>query len=366
MTELNHFVRSALEAGKSQQEIREVLLQAKWQEKEISEALSLYADIPFPVPVPYRQHSGWAKESILYLVTFFMLYVATISLGNLLSGFVDTKFPDLVQDQDNYLGENYQHDAIRWLLASLIVSFPTWLWLTRKLLISYVDDPQRRMSPVRAWLTYLTLFFAATCILTTLVVLVAGALSGELAVRTILKCIVVIVLTGGIFGFYFWDLHRGENAPASANGRRSPMLTLAGWLVCVVTLGTIVGAIATVGSPINARKERADEKRASDLNEITYAVRTYYANHKVLPADQDKAFGSVGNTTNSYQDPETKARYEYRVIDKQHFEMGATFQTDTSKVNLGRNGYGQSYGNVFGKHRAGLEKFTLDAKGPGS
>lgn len=365
MTDLRRFISDALTAGKSKEEIRGVLIDAKWQAGEIDDALSQFADIAFPVPVPRRQHSGWAKESFLYLVTFFMLYVATISLGNLLTGFVDSKFPDQVQDQGGYLGDNYQHEAVRWLLASLIVSFPMWFWLTRKLLISYVDDAERRMSPVRAWLTYMTLFVAATCILSTVVVLVAGVLSGELAVRTILKCTVVIALTGGIFGFYFWDLHRGEKS-ASSGRRQAPLLTVASWLVCIVAIGTIVGAIASVGGPVNARKEKADDKRASDLNEMTYAIRTYYTNHKALPTDQDKAFGSVGNSTNSYQDPETKARYEYRVIDKQHFELAATFQTDTSKVNPGRNGYAQMYGSAFAKHRAGLEKFTLDAKGPGS
>ena len=342
-----------------------MLAEAKWEAGEIDDGLSQFAEVPFPVPVPRRQHSGWAKESFLYLVTFFMLYVATISLGNLLSGFVDSKFPDLVQDPGGFYVGNYEHEELRWLIASLIVSFPMWFWLTRKLLISYVADAERRMSPVRAWLTYLTLFVAATCILSTVVVLVAGALSGELAVRTILKCTVVIVLTGGIFGFYFWDLHRGEKS-AAASGRRAPLLTVASWLVCLVTFGTIGGAISATGSPMDARKEKADEQRASDLNQVTYAIRTYYVNHKKLPVDQDKAFGSVGNSTNTYKDPETKARYEYKVVDKQHFELAATFQTDTSKSNSGRNGYGASYGDVFGKHRAGRETFTLDAKGPGS
>lgn len=365
MTELRQFISDSLAAGKSREEIRSVLLEAKWQPGEVEDGLSQFADIPFPVAVPRRRHSGWAKESFLYLVTFFMLYTATISLGNLLSGFVDMKFPDPVQDQDAYFDASFQHEAIRWLLASLIVSFPTWFFLTRKLLLSYVDDPERRMSPVRAWLTYLTLFFAATCVLATLVVLVAGALSGELAVRTILKCSVVILLTGGIFGFYFWDLHRGENKPSSESASRTPWLTGTSWIVCLLVLGTVGGAISTAGNPIDARKERADDRRASDLNDLTYAIRTYYSNHKVLPTDQDKAFGSVGKTTNNLRDPETSAKYGYRIVDKQHFELSATFQTDTSTLKSNPDRYGESFGATFQKHRAGLEKFVLNVKGPG-
>lgn len=212
--ELIQFVRDALLAGKTRDEVRTALTQAGWQQDEIDDSLARFADIDFPVPVPLKRTSGSAREAFLYVVTFLMLYTAAISLGNLLCGFVDRAMPDPVQEP-YYYGERYQSESMRWLIASLLVSFPAWFFLTRAHLISYAKDPERRTSPVRRWLTYLTLTVAASTVLVTMIVLLAGALGGEYVERTLFKSLIVIALSGGIFGFYLWELRRGE-------GRASP------------------------------------------------------------------------------------------------------------------------------------------------
>ncbi len=358
MAELTTFIERALTAGKSRDEIRSALLEAKWTDDEISDGFSDFADVKFPVPVPRPKKGGWAKESFLYLLMFLMLYTATISLGNLLSGFVDTKFPDAVKGYE-YGDDDFRHEAVRWLLASLIVSFPMWFFLTRQLLVSLTTQPERRLSPVRAWLTYLTLFNAAGCVLSSVIVLFAGFLGGELAVRTILKCSIVVVLAASVFGFYYWDLHRSEMGNAS---KPTPWLKMGAIVVWVVNLGVIIGGFGFAGGPIQARMESADEKRVQDLTALSSAVRDYYTNHKALPASQDKAFGTVGRPANPYQDPETKQAYGYHVVDKTHFELSATFQTDQSAAKTGR--YGGPIG-AFDRHHIGLDKFVLNAKGQG-
>ena len=207
MDELSVFVRDSPSSVKSRDDVREALSQAGWPRDEIDDTLSRFAEIDFPMPVPRRRTSGSAREAFLYLVTFMMLYTAAISMGNLLCAFVDTWMPDAVQDPS---GGDYDHEGMRWLIASLIVSFPVWFLLTRSHLMSYAKDPERRGSAVRRWLTYLTLFVAASTVLITMIVLLAGALGGEHVVRTILKSAVVILISGGIFGFYLWELRRGE------------------------------------------------------------------------------------------------------------------------------------------------------------
>lgn len=209
MNELALFVRDALAAGKGRDEIREALLLAKWPEDEIEDALSRFADVPFPVPVPVRRPSGSAREAFLYLVTFMMLYTAAISLGNLLAGLIDSWMPDPVSTP--YPGqESYRNEGLRWLVASLMVSFPVWYLLTRMHLDTYTKNPERRVSQVRFWLTYLTLTVAASTVLITVIVLLAGALGGELLLRTALKSAVVLAIAAGVFRFYLWEVRLGE------------------------------------------------------------------------------------------------------------------------------------------------------------
>lgn len=214
MTELTQFVRESLLAGKSRDEVRAVLSQAGWQQDEIDDSLSRFADVAFPVPVPLKRTSGSAREAFLYLVTFMMLYTAAISLGNLLCGFVERAMPDPIHEEYYYYSAGAQASEMRWLIASLIVSFPVWFFLTRGHLVSYAKDPERRASPVRRWLTYLTLFVAASTVLTTLIVMLAGALGGESFTRTLFKSLIVIAIAGGVFGFYLWELRRDEKKVA--------------------------------------------------------------------------------------------------------------------------------------------------------
>ena len=45
------------------------MLQAGWREDELTNALSAYADIAFPVPVPRPKPYLQAREAFLYLVS---------------------------------------------------------------------------------------------------------------------------------------------------------------------------------------------------------------------------------------------------------------------------------------------------------
>jgi hypothetical protein len=206
MTKLDQFVRDALLAGKTREEVRAVLQQAGWHPDEIDDALAQFADVDFPIPVPRRRYSGSARDALFYLVTFLALYVGAVSLGAILFGYIDMVFPDPAERG----GYPSQREAMRWYLAGLIVSFPLYFVLTRKGLEAAKQDPQLRESPVRKWLTAITLFVAASIILFTVINLLAEMLGGELVVRFFLKALVVLIITGGVFGFYLWDLRRGE------------------------------------------------------------------------------------------------------------------------------------------------------------
>ena len=207
MNELIAFVREAISKGHQRSEIQAVLAQAGWPEDEIVDAISRFADVQFPIAVPHRRQSGSAREAFLYLVTFVALYTFAISIGALLFGLVDHYIPDLVADRYAYGDDN---EGLRWNIAAIIVSFPLYLILTRMHLASYTRDPECRTSPVRRWLTYLTLFVAANVILGTLIGLIGGVLGGEFASRFILKLLIAMLIAGAILLYYLWEMRRGE------------------------------------------------------------------------------------------------------------------------------------------------------------
>jgi hypothetical protein len=207
--ELIEFVRTALERGVPRDRIRDVLRASGWTADQVRGALSAFAEVDFPVPVPRARPYLSAREAFIYLVLFGTLYASAFSLGSLIFDLINIAFPDpAARPFDG--ADQYVRQSIRWAVSSLIVAFPVFLylsWLTDR---EVTRDPVKRASKVRRWLTYLTLFSAACALLGDFTSLVYNALGGELTVRFLLKVATVALIAGTAFAYYLRDLRQDE------------------------------------------------------------------------------------------------------------------------------------------------------------
>lgn len=204
--ELRVFVRESLGKGVARKDIQKVLEDATWSADQIEDALAAFANVDFPVPVPRPQPSLSAREAFLYLMLFTALYVSAINLGDLLFVFIDHFFPDPALEPSDALS----FDRIRFGISALIVAFPVFLWVNRLISRALVETPVLRVSPIRKWLTYLTLFIAATVVIGDITTLIYNLLGGELTIRFVLKVLVVGGMAGSIFWYYLQDLRKDE------------------------------------------------------------------------------------------------------------------------------------------------------------
>jgi hypothetical protein len=208
--ELVGFVREALARRVPRPEIEQALQQGGWTKEQTSAALDAFVDTDFPLPVPRARPYLSAREAFQYLVLFATLYVSAYYLGNLLFDFINLSFPDPSWVTDGYAYDQYARESIRWSVSALIVSFPVFLytsWLTSQ---AITHDPVKRASKIRRWLTYLTLFIAATVLIGDVTTLVYDLLGGELTVRFVLKVVTVGLIAGSAFGYYLRDLRLDE------------------------------------------------------------------------------------------------------------------------------------------------------------
>jgi len=205
---LELFVRAALEKGLPKADIEQSLLQAGWPADQIRNVLGQFADITFPVPVPKPRPYLSAREAFRYLLLFTTLYMSAYYLGSLLFSFVNLNFPDPAQRRGFFT--RTVMDDIRLAAAFLIIAYPVFLFMSRRIHRELAHDPVKRLSVIRRWLTYLTLFIAAGFVMGDLVTLVYNVLNGELTARFILKVLIVGVIAGTIFGFYLLDLRAEE------------------------------------------------------------------------------------------------------------------------------------------------------------
>jgi hypothetical protein len=203
------FVREALARQVPRAEIEQALQRGGWAKEQIRAALDAFADENFPVPVPRPRPYLSPREAFQYLLLFVALYMGAYHLCSLIFDIVNQTFPDpawTLRDYDN----EFERQAIRWSISALIVTYPVFLymsWLTAR---AIRQDPVKRASIVRRWLTYLTLFVAATTLVGDVTTLVYNLLSGELTVRFVLKVVTVALIAGTAFSYYLRDLRHDE------------------------------------------------------------------------------------------------------------------------------------------------------------
>lgn len=206
--DLVDFVREALARKVPRSEIEQALQRGGWTKEQTRAALDAFVDTDFPLPVPRARPYLSAREAFQYLVLFATLYASAYYLGSLVFDFINAAFPDPSQNLGEY--RESVRDGMRWAVSTLIVAFPVFLyasWLTSR---AIRRDPVKRASKIRRWLTYLTLFIAATVLIGDVATLIYNLLGGELTLRFVLKVVTVAVIAGTAFIYYLRDLRLDE------------------------------------------------------------------------------------------------------------------------------------------------------------
>ncbi len=355
---LTDFVQQALSRGGPRQEVAGALQKGGWAAKEINAALDAFVETDLPLPVPRKRVSSSPKDAFLFLMLFSTLYTAAFALGSVMFDLINLFLPQPGEQAISSIM------SLRYGIASAVVSFPIFLFMSMLISRETAANPGQRISPVRRWLTYLTLFVASVSIVADLISLILRFLEGDITVRFGLKALVAGILAGGAFWYYLRDLRRDEVAP-SAEWRRS-------WSARVAVAGLTAAVIAVLGigiweagSPMQARLLAQDRQRVQDLSAIATRVQRHYSNTGILPATLEDCDTNPLTYVEHKTDRITGRRYEYRVIDPTHFEIAAEFALPSGP----RRGDEQthSYGQVvvdneaFWAHGSGRQVFRVDA-----
>ena len=204
------------------------------------------------------------KDFFVFIGAMVALYASAVSLLNLLFEIINASFPDALHfSYDNF------SSGMRWSIASLIIVFPLYLFLSRFINKDLVGNPQKKNLGIRKWLTYLTLFVAGVTIITDLIILINTFLGGEITARFAFKVLAVLVVAGAAFTYYLYDLRRDI-------GQKSKKIKLLVWAVSFGVLASIIGGFFIMGSPFTLRMKRFDERRVSDLQNIQYQIVDFY------------------------------------------------------------------------------------------
>ncbi len=300
-----------------------------------------------------NKQSSSMPEIFINFLSFLLLGIVATATGIIFFQVVNKYFSDV-------LFSNFSASAIHYSIASLIVGFPVYLWALRFWFKSFAKAPEKIESRLSKWLTYIILLIAGGTIIGDLIAVIFNFLQGEYGARFLLKALIVLVIAGLVFSFYFLERKKIQYKKEMFSGLFWLVGSAAGFLaILAIVLGFLAG-----GTPYEARLRKFDLQRANDLQMISSAISNFAFENSRLPKDlieiRDNPRYNYGA---SYGDPETNKSYDYKIIrpgvagtnnfvDVSEYELCATFST--SNLNEPESGSSDLYGyGKWAKHDKG-------------
>jgi len=260
-----------------------------------------------------------AKDFFTHISIFILLYSGVVAVLNILFRAINVAYPQVSQYGYTYTS------GISFPVATLVVVFPLYLFVTNFVRKEYVNMPSLKDYPLRKGMIYLTVFMAGAVLAGDLITLLYYFLDGrELTIGFILKIIAVLVVIGSVLGYYLDDL-KDRLTGTRRNIWRAVAL--------VIVLGSIIVGFSVIGSPWSQRAMRYDAQKVSDLQGIQYQVTNYYQTKQVLPQSLDQLADPIRGY-NLPVDPQTGESYTYKVNSPLTFELCADF----SRASIGVSG----------------------------
>jgi hypothetical protein len=342
--DVREFLERAKASGASDEAVVGILTARGWSEKEVYQALAAHYEKLTGIEVPSRRGAGTpAKDAFFYLLIFSGLATWTIASGSLAFTLIDRWFADTLFSLD--YTQAYDVSGATWSIASIIVAFPIYLLLSRAVVRDVRSHPEKLNSPVRKWLTYMALVIAAGVFIGDLITALTYFLQGEITARFVAKAFVVLVLSGGVFFYYFGGLKESDSSAARGKFTRDSGMAIvsAAFVAVLVVLG-----FGVTGAPKEQRMERADSKRLQDLFALSQQISLRWGgNGHKLP----QQLAELRNVTLS--DPITHAGYDYRPGEGSQYQLCAIFSTASKKH--------ESQPAKVWDHPVGYYCFSLDA-----
>lgn len=239
---------------------------------------------------------------------------------------------------------SFSQAGLKFAIASVIIITPIFLVVIGSLHKNYKTNNLNFRSGIHRWLTYLMLLISALTVIGRLVYQLFRFLDGDFTLAVILRSLVILIIAGGIFGYYFYDLRRRDYS------NRSLISIIFFYAVIVLTLGSVVGGFMVIDSPQKARDINFDRQRVNNLSQINDFLQMEAENNKILPENISAAKYS------RLVDPETNKPFEYRRISTTTYEICAVFALSTKDLNQDFYGTDDWY-----YHDAGRQCFTKSA-----
>lgn len=273
---------------------------------------------------PTDVRNSTPRDTFLYLLGLITLVATAVSFGMLVYQFIDIKFPDPLRYGYGYgYSPRVNYDMIRSALATLIVVFPVFFWVTRVLHKDVMANPEKSDLRIRRWLLYFTVFVAALVLIGDIITLIYSFLNGDFTTSFILKVLTILFIAGATLFYYLSELR----------GRDYPRRAFQAVIIAAVVFGVGTG-FYLIGSPAHQRAIRLDEQKVSHLQMIqSQLIYQWWQQKGSLPNGLEELNDPISSFMVP-RDPQTNQPYEYRKTGAKSFQLCATFNKPSLESEL--------------------------------
>jgi len=100
------------------------------------------------------------------------------------------------------------------------------------------------------------------------------------------------------------------------------------YFIIAIVAAAIIAGFFIVGSPLEGRVRRFDERRVSDLQFLQEEIKNYWMNKQKLPENLSLLRDDIRGVSIP-KDPETGTEYEYNILGETKFALCASFSRPT-------------------------------------
>lgn len=284
-----------------------------------------------------------AKVAFLYCLSMIVLGFLASGVGTALFGLIDKLLPEI--SAGYYAGLN--GGAFKYAISSIIIAGPLYYWLVYLLRKGLINNEYSNDSGPRRWLTYLLLLVSSVTIIGSLVRLLYSFLDGDLSLRFGLKALIVVIIAGLIFGYYFYDLKKEIKA-------KDVFVRIIFVISLLLVVASFVLSVVYGESPKVARSRKVDQQTISLLDRVESSVNMYYQRNKKLPVDMNELTeNSDGMIMKSDFDGKTSdVKIDYMVENNEAYKLCANFEIGSDEQNIDNDYLGRRW-----QHNQGYKCF---------
>jgi len=229
---------------------------------------------------------------------------------------VDTLLPS---PADTIWNIEQSSQNIRLGLAMVIVFFPTYLFLTRKIQTYRRQETGALYQTVTKWLIYLSLLIGGLVLLGTLVSVIYNFLNGDLTLRFMLKAGGMLTILSLACFYYlkdaqgYWVKHEKQSIRV-------------GFVALLIVVGIMSTGIALNESPEVVRNMKLDARQVQDLQSIQWAIESYMKTTSTTTAPT--SLDVIADYLAVPEAPPGRETYTYEKTET-GFRLCATFSQDS-------------------------------------